>query len=67
LRRLKYKLYDHGVRTHKLQPLTVAAGTTQARTQAGTVDVSCALTARAAAARAMKNLENILKGTFLGS
>ena len=65
---MNISFYNCTVRTHKLQPLMVAAGTTQARTQGGMDELSCALTATATAAIARKCLENILsEGCFLGS
>jgi len=57
-------LPSYAVRTHKVQPLMVAAGTTQASTQAGMSVGSCALTATATAAMARKSLENIFSRIF---
>ena len=67
LREYEYIVCDCKVRTHKEQPLMVAAGPTQASTQGGMDEVPCALTATATAAIARKSLENIFsEGRFLG-
>jgi hypothetical protein len=61
-------IYVQAVRAHKLQLLAVPAEATHASAQGGRFAgvMSCVLTARAAAARIRKGLENIFKRTVLG-